>query len=456
MKFRLAALVLCASATACKPGATTLALSIDAASGVTVETLALHLVLGSDGDAGVSEALPPSGATPTLPGRAVVRLPDVAMDIAVSLDGEDADGNPLHADTVTRTVPHEEVAVSLTLGAPGGGDDLAGGDLATPVDGGLPCTLGARCVYTYRRQLTIHNGAAAALPTGYTVRVPLDPALFPSGKVLANLNDVRVFGDPPAGEYTRVIDATPPGQMRALWIALARPIAAGASDTSYSIYYGDASPPAPPANPAMVFPLYDGFDTGTAPSSLWVANGAPTVSGGNVTLHQNGQDAITTVAASDNVPTLSAVEWRSRVTDAASAGQVTANGTFWWWAGYQRTGVDFMPADPWIVWIQRSATDLHGEQKVGGSATCASGCNAGTVTPDNNYHWYRVERNAAATRFYIDGVLSAPAISDANGVDYSIMLRNWAVTSDLVVDWVRARALASPEPTVTVGGEIVN
>jgi hypothetical protein len=33
------------------------------------------------------------------------------------------------------------------------------------------------------------------------------------------------------------------------------------------------------------------------------------------------------------------------------------------------------------------------------------------------------------------------------------MLRNWAVTSDLVVDWIRGRALASPEPAVTVGAE---
>jgi hypothetical protein len=454
VKVRLAALVLCASATGCKPGATTLALSIDASAGVTVESLALHLVLGADGDAGVSEALPPSGAVPTLPGRAVVRLPDRAMDVAVSLDGEDADGNPLHAETVTRTVPHEQVSVSLTLGTPAVGD-LGGADLATPVDAGLPCTLGARCSYTYRRQLTIHNGAAAALPAGYTVRVPLDPALFPASKVLASLNDVRVFGDAPAGEYTRVIDAAPPGQMRALWIALAKPIAAGANDTSYSIYYGDASAAAPPANPASVFPFYDGFDNGTQLSAIWQTNGGPSVAGGTLTLHMNTADAVSTVAANDTVPTLSALEWRSHVTDSASAGQVTPNGTFWWWAGYQRSG-DFTPADPWIIWIQRAATDLHGERKITGSANCANGCNTPTVTPDNNYHWYRIERDAAATRFYSDGVISGSAIVDPNSTDYSVMIRNWAVTSDLVVDWIRGRALASPEPVVTVGGELVN
>ena len=61
-----------------------------------MQSLTLHLALGSD-DAGVSEALPPSGAMPALPGRAIVKLPDVAMDVAVALDGQGADGAALHA-----------------------------------------------------------------------------------------------------------------------------------------------------------------------------------------------------------------------------------------------------------------------------------------------------------------------------------------------------------------------
>ncbi|HEY1585778.1 MAG TPA: hypothetical protein VGH63_08815, partial [Polyangia bacterium] len=244
MKLQVAALVVCATTAGCKPHATTLALDIAAAPGVTVQSLTLHLGLGSD-DAGVAEALPPSGAMPALPGRAIVRLPDVAMDVAVALDGEDVDGAPLAASTTVRTVPHEEVSASLTLGVLT--DDLGAADLAAPVDEGLPCTLGARCNYAHRRQLTIQNGSAAALPAGYTVRVPLDLASFPASETRADLNDVRVFGDPPAEEYNRVLDPAPPGQGRALWIALANPIAAGASDSSYSIYYGDANAGAPPA-----------------------------------------------------------------------------------------------------------------------------------------------------------------------------------------------------------------
>jgi hypothetical protein len=451
VKFRLAALLVCASATGCKPGPTTLLLTIDASAGVTVHSLTLHLGLGS-ADAGVSEALPPSGAVPSLPGRAVVRLPDVAMDIDIALDGQDVDGLPLHAATTVRSVPHEEVTVALTLGATASDGDggLSPEDAAAPVDEGAPCVPGARCSYSFRRALAIHNGAGAALPAGYTVRVPLDPTLFTAAKTRADLADVRVFGDVPAGEYPRVIDATPPGQTRALWIALAQPIAAGATDTSYSIYYGNAAAATPPSDATQVFPFYDGFDNGTQLSAFWLTNGGPTVAGGMLTLHMNSQDAVTTNAASDHLPTLSALEWRSRITNAASAGQVIGTDTFWSWAGYQHAG-DFDSNDPWVIWVMRAATDLHAEREVS-TGTCNGGCVGPSLTPDTAYHWFRIERDAATTRFYYDGTLSYTA-SDVNTVDYSPMIRNYALTSDLNVDWMRGRALASPEPSVTVGAE---
>ncbi|MCU1279639.1 MAG: hypothetical protein JWM53_3185 [bacterium] len=452
MNLRLAALLFCACATGCKPGATTLRLDIDAAAGVTVQSLTLHVALGSD-DAGVSEALPPAGTMPVLPGRAVVRLPDVAMDVAVALDGQDAFGAPLHAETTARTVPHAEVVAALTLG-PLVMADLGVDDGGAPLDLSAPCVLGARCTYAYRRQLTVRNGAAAALPAGYTVRVPLDPTLFPSTKARFDLADLRVFGDPPADELQRVIDTAPPGQQRALWLALGHPIAAGASDTSYSIYYGKPTAMAAPNDPTQVFPFWDGFDNGAQLSAFWLTNGGPTVGGGTVTLHMNAQDALATNAATDAMPITSALEWRSRITDAASAGQVDGtNGTFWSWVGYQRSG-DFLPQDPWCVWIVRGPTAVQGERKVPTGTTCngSASCIGPMIAPDTAFHWWRVERDTTTTRFYRDGALSY-SVDDPNDVDYSVMVRNYAVTSDLIVDWIRGRALAKPEPTVTVGAE---
>lgn len=426
----------------CKPSATTLRLDISAAAGVTVQSLRLRVQLGG-ADGGPSEALPPAGAMPALPGRAVVRLPDVAMAVAVALDGRDASGVPLHAEAVAHTIPHHEVDVALTLGV------LAVSDGA--VDQGAPCVVDARCSYAARRALTIHNGASAPLPVGYTVRVPLDPLFFAPGEVRADLADVRVFADPPDGELPRVIDATPPGQTRALWLALAHPIAADADDTRYSIYYSKPAAATPPSDPAQVFALWDGFDNGTQLSALWLTNGAPSVGGGALTLTRNTQDAVTTNAASDGVPTHSALEWRARLTDAASGGQTVGGNIFWSWIGYQRSG-DFNPVDPWCVWIVRGPTEIRGERKIPSSALCSGGCDGPTLPPDNVFHWWRIERDAVATRFYRDGVLSY-SVDDPNDVDYAVMVRNYAVASDLVVDWIRGRELARPEPTVTVGAE---
>jgi len=154
----------------------------------------------------------------------------------------------------------------------------------------------------------------------------------------------------------------------------------------------------------------------------------------------------------DPVPTLNVLEWRSKMTVPSSAGQVTPNGTFWWWIGYQDS---FTPADPWILWVQRngSPVDVHGERKLASSLVCnMSQCIGPTASVDNQYHWYRIERDANETRWYYDGLLSY-SVADPNNGDHPIMLRNFAVTSDLEVDWIRARQLISPEPTVTIGAE---
>jgi hypothetical protein len=444
--FERRALLVAALLMGCSPRPTTLLLDIDAAAGLAVQSLTLHIDVAGGGSQ--TTALPASGTTLTLPGRVIVKFPDAAVDVAVALDGKTAAGDPLHAETTVRTIPHAEVKAALTLGE--GGFDAATG---APDGGDLGCTLGAGgCRFTYRRALTITNGSASPLPAGYTVRVPLDPALFAAGTVRADLNDVRLFGDAGDGERDRVVDLAPPGQLRALWFALPRAIAAGAADASYTVYYGDAAAGAPPADANRVFALWDGFDIGATPvNPPWQLNGTPSIAGGNLTLHKNSMDAIATAAASDRVPTLSALEWRARVTDFTSAGQLVGTDTFWHWIGYQRTG-DFTAAAPWIIWALRSPTDMHGERKVLTGAACSTACQGGAVVPDNAFHWYRIERDATVTRYYRDGVLGY-MVADGNDVDYSVLARNYAVSSDLLIDWIRARGLVSPEPTVAVGGE---
>jgi hypothetical protein len=415
---------------------------VDAAPGVAVRSLTLTVKLPDGAEA--SGLL--NGTPPALPGRAVVKLADVAQDIDLTLDGFDQGGGEISAGTTVRSVPHEQVWVMLTVGEQSGGDGFQLPDLSTPDGGGD----GGPAIH-YERQLTITNGASAALPTGYTVRVPLDPANFPDARLRTDFADVRLFG--PSGELPRVVDPAPPGQTRALWFALAQPIAAGASDTSYSVHYGDPNATASSSDATKVFALYDGFDSGVL-GTFWQVSGSPTLGGGNLTLHGNGVDGVTTTAASDQVPTLSALELRARVPNPASGGQTVSTNTFWYWFGYQREG-DFNPIDPWAIFIARAANQIQAERKVAGSANCANTCTGAAATQDSSFHWYRIERTPSTTLFYIDGVSSYTA-TDPNDTDWSLMLRNYAVATSVQVDWVRARALATPEPTVSVGPETVH
>jgi hypothetical protein len=303
--------------------------------------------------------------------------------------------------------------------------------------------------FAYRRRLTIQNTSTATLPAGFAIRVSLAPTLalmIAQGKANMNGSDVRVIGDT-AGERNRIIDLTAGPAPAALTFALASPLAAGASTTDYAIYYGAPGATSPPANGAMVFGLYDDFTAGI--SSTWLMNDAPTVSNGKLVLRAGHADAITTTATSDGIPTVSAVELVANVGDVLSDPTPTLDGTFYYWFGYQHTG-DFTASDPWLVWIARGKGSIGAEQK--SPAGCDTGCNGPVVTQTTAPHYYRIERDATATRFYRDGTLSYTATITSSS-DYSLMIRNYLMTSAVEVDWIRARARVSPDPTVTVAAE---
>lgn len=458
MKFAVAMAAAGALTLGCS-SATTLRLDLEAGAGVTVQSLQLHVTTPAGAH---MQSLPAR-----LPGRVVVKFPDVAMSVDVELDGQAPDGTSLQATATVPIVPHRQAQQTLTLAGTvvagdmampvGGGDDMPPPpvyDLAAPPGSDLTCTLGARCAYAFRRALTVTNGSSAALPAGYTVRVPVDATSFPPGKVLASLDDLRLFVDASGAELNRTVDLAPPGQTRAIWFALTAPIAAGASDTRYSLYYDDATAGAPPADATRVFPFVDDFNGTAIASPPWTVNpgSSPTESGGFVRLHQNTQDALASNYLTDNVPVLSALEWRSKITDPTSTSTSPGGNAYWWWAGFQRQN-DFTTTDPWILWISRGSTagDLIEESKIAGTV-CANQCNGTATTTDNAYHWYRIERGAAQTRFYRDGA-TISTLTHVNDTDYSIMFRNFCATSDLDIDWVRARSLAAPEPTVAIGAE---
>ncbi len=302
--------------------------------------------------------------------------------------------------------------------------------------------------FLHRRRLTIRNLSSQEMPAGMTVSVPFTELanLVSAGKAKADFSDVRIIGDN-VGERDRIID--PPGGPAPVMInfSLGVPIAANATSTEYAIYYAYAAAPPAPANGHNVFAVYDDFASGI--SNAWLKNDAPAVANGQLVLRGGQTDAITTTAASDNVPIVSAVELVATVPNPTSDPTTQTEGTFWYWFGYQHTG-DFSASDPWIVWIARGKGGIGAEQK--SPVGCETGCSPAPGTQDTAAHYYAVARNAGETKFTRDS--SAPiTIGVQNTADYSLMVRNYMAASDLDVDWIRARARVNPDPSVSVGAE---
>src|SRR5262249_27440330 len=154
----------------------------------------------------------------------------------------------------------------------------------------------------------------------------------------------------------RIIDLAPAPS--AVSFSLAQSIGAAGMSMEYALYYGAPGAGPPPANGAAVFQLYDDFNSGIA--SVWLKNDQPNATGGQLVLRAGHTDALTTNAATDNIPIVSGVEVVATVVDTNSDPTVQPEGTFYYWFGYQHTG-DFSASDPWIVWIQRAKGQIRPE-----------------------------------------------------------------------------------------------
>lgn len=296
-----------------------------------------------------------------------------------------------------------------------------------------------------KRAITVTAGDAVG--AGYTVRFPLDTqSLVAAGKAQASLDDVRVV-DSAGAARDRVVDA-PDTATSTVWFSLSKALAAGASDT-YWLEYGHPDAGAPPSSGANVFAFYDDFSS-TKIASHWLVEGTPTIANGTLTLHAwtspatTQPDALTTNAQQDGVPAASAVEIAASVSNPASPADPDAG--FYYWLGYQHQG-DFAANEPWVLWISRAKTQVWAEE-----VTADASFTGPAVTQDTASHRYVVARAPSQTVFTRDGANTYTAAMP-NGIDYSLMLRNFMPQSDVLVTLVRARALVDKEPALALGAE---
>ena len=134
--------------------------------------------------------------------------------------------------------------------------------------------------WSFTRAITVTVGATAPFNgyNGYSAQVTgVDTAtLVAAGKMRADCNDLRIARFA-ANAWTQldrqVVNCNTASTT--IWFKLQADIAANGTDASYSLFYGNANAPAPPANLNNVYLAYDNFDADTLnqPPAGWTVQG---------------------------------------------------------------------------------------------------------------------------------------------------------------------------------------
>jgi outer membrane protein assembly factor BamB len=134
--------------------------------------------------------------------------------------------------------------------------------------------------WSFTQAITVTVGATAPFNgyNGYSAQINgFDTAtLVTAGKMRADCNDLRIARFA-ANTWTQldrqVINCNTASTT--IWFKLQADIAANGTDASYSLFYGNANAPAPPANLNNVYLAYDNFDADTLnqPPAGWTVQG---------------------------------------------------------------------------------------------------------------------------------------------------------------------------------------
>ena len=134
--------------------------------------------------------------------------------------------------------------------------------------------------WSFTRAITVTVGATAPFNgyNGYSAQINgfNTAALVTAGKMRADCNDLRI-ARLAANTWTQldrqVINCNTASTT--IWVKSQTDIAANGTDASYSMFYGNANAPAPPANLNNVYLAYDNFDADTLnqPPAGWTVQG---------------------------------------------------------------------------------------------------------------------------------------------------------------------------------------
>jgi hypothetical protein len=122
--------------------------------------------------------------------------------------------------------------------------------------------------------------------------------------------------------------------------------------------------------------------------------------------------------------------------------------SFFYWFGFQS---DFNENQPYTIFISRTAGQIWAEHS---ASTCGL-CEGPPESQSAAAHTYRIDRVGTlpgGATFFIDDRKVHSVVGD--GTRIGVIARNYLATSNIFIDWIRARKLAVPEPAITIGDEV--
>jgi hypothetical protein len=302
--------------------------------------------------------------------------------------------------------------------------------------------------FKYRAPITITNPGSTL--TNYTINVTLNTAsLISAGKMRSDCGDIR-FGDADFNGYPYWIESGCNSANTKIWIKLTT-IPAG-TKTIY-IFYGNPFATSI-SNGNATFDFFDDFSGTSVDTSKWVVRGSPSVSGGTITL--DGTDSAVYTSSMTVLPS------NSSMIEANVSSHSTVSGA--------RSGMPLLmdvnntrfPADgcDGAIGIRPSVFFSDGRNGV----LTDVGAQVTSVGEGLTYFYQADISNSphilgllysptTTTSFFIDGTNVA---SSTNMSSYAMCVglatTCTATSQPIVVDWIRVRKYASPEPTAGTPG----
>ncbi len=328
--------------------------------------------------------------------------------------------------------------------------------------------------WSFTRAITVTVGATAPFNgyNGYSAQVTgVDTAtLVAAGKMRADCNDLRIARFA-ANAWTQldrqVVNCNTASTT--IWFKLQADIAANGTDASYSLFYGNANAPAPPANLNNVYLAYDNFDADTLnqpPAGWTVQGGGPWNVVADVGTNRILRES-NAAGANRNVIHLTSVSNERDVWVQADVRMTTA-------AGLESTGCPLgrvggttgANMTAYRSCLQYITVGANPNQRVSQLAYWNAGAFNSLQEPLfawNNATFYTVGGaffgSPATLRTFVNGVLQAPSIVGNNNVATAGSVGLFVYDGDPVnydFDNFLARRYTEPEPATAVAAESAN